>query len=126
MSLVELVQTAINRQLDEMADEICQEYRDMVTKNIKHKQLSSGRAAGSIHVEAPNATTRRIGSDDLHLFWFEMGNGTGGIPKNPPPKAPMPLTFGSLGKLGKPKGYAMRVKNYEGKHCNEKVADRHR
>ena len=123
MSLVELVQSAVNRQMDELADEICQEYKAEVTKNIKWKQNSSGRAAGSIHVEAPSSTVRRIGSDDSHLYWFEMGNGTGGIPKNPPPKRPMPMTYGTLGK---PERFAMRASNYKGQNCKQDVADRHR
>lgn len=123
MSLVEKVNTICRERMEEIANEICQDYKSMVTSNLKHPENSSGQAAGSIQVHKMSDTSYRIGSDDLHLYFFEMGNGSGGIPKNGRrPIRPMPMTYGTLGS---PKGYAMRVSNYKGQNIKEKVAKKY-
>ena len=103
----------------DIADRICDDYKSAVDRNLKHPENSSGQASGSIHVERISDTKYRIGAADLHLYFFEEGNGTGGIPKHGKPKKPMPLTFGTNGK---PRGYSMHVSNYKGKHINKDVA----
>lgn len=124
MSLVEKAQASWLMQISDLADRICDDYKSAVDRNLEHPENSSGEASGSIHVEKVDGATYRIGSNNLHLFFFEEGNGTGGIPKGgKKPKRPMPLTFGTNGK---PKGYAMHVSNYKGKHINKKVADKYR
>ena len=123
MSLIEIATAAIESQMEQLAHQIEGEYKAAVTSNLKHPGLSSGRAAGSIHVEKLGDFHYFIGSDDAHLYWFEMGNGSGGIPKSGASKRPMPLTFGTLGS---PVGYARWVHNYPGKHVNTEVANRHR
>ena len=124
MSLVETVRVTVLDQMNNIADRICEDYKRSVKANLEHPENSSGEAADSIHVEHIGEGRYRIGSNNLHLYFFEEGNGTGGIPKGGKvPKRPMPLTFGSKGK---PKGYAMFVQNYEGKHINKKVADKYR
>lgn len=124
MALVEKVKSGIAAQMNDLADRICKDYKATVRANLKHPGNSSGEAEGSIHVEKVDEFTYRIGSDNLHLYFFEEGNGEGGIPKNGRrPKRPMPITNGSRGE---PKHFAMHASNYKGKHCNEKVADRYR
>lgn len=123
MSLIEKVQVACREQMADIADRICADYKAEVEKSLKHPALSSGEASGSIHVEQLGETRYRIGAKNKHLFWFEEGNGSGGIPKHGKPKKPMPLTFGTLGS---PQGYAMHVSNYAGKHCNRTVANKYR
>lgn len=119
MSLVEKARASWMSQMDELANRICGEYKDAVEANLKHPGNSSGEASGSIHVEKVSDVTYRIGSNHDHLYFFEEGNGSGGIPKDGKPKKPMPLTFGARGT---PRGYAMHVSNYAGKHINRKVA----
>lgn len=120
MSLVELARASWLRQMDELAEQICGEYKDAVEANLKHPGNSSHQASGSIHVEKMSDVTYRIGSNHDHLYFFEEGNGTGGIPKGGrKPIRPMPITNGAKGS---PQGYAMHVSNYPGKHINRKVA----
>jgi len=124
MSLVELAKASWQSQMADIANRICDDYKATVDRNLKHPMNSSGQASGSIHVEKLSDTKYRIGAADLHLFFFEEGNGSGGIPKGGRrPKKPMPLTFGSRGT---PQGYAMHVSNYPGKHCNRIVAARYK
>ena len=123
MSVVERVRVACREQMSEIADRICADYKATVDANLKHPGNSSGEASGSIHVEQFGEYAYRIGSNNLHLYFFEEGNGSGGIPKHGRPRRPMPLTFGSRGA---PQGYAMHVSNCAGKHCNKIVADRYR
>ena len=124
MSLMETVQATVLEQMSGIADRICADYKRAVEANLKHPENSSGEAANSIQVEQMDNGNYRIGSNNLHLYFFEEGNGTGGIPKGgKTPKRPMPLTFGSRGK---PKGYAMFVNNYPGKHINREVANKYR
>ena len=91
MSVVEIVERACTEQMGEIADRICGDYKATVESKLKHPGNSSGEASGSIHVEQINRFTYRIGSDNLHLYFFEEGNGSGGIPKHGKPKRPMPL-----------------------------------
>lgn len=124
MSLIEIVRTSVANQMERLAYQIEREYKDAVTRGLKHPENSSGRASGSIHVEKTGEYSYFIGSDDDHLYWFEEGNGSGGIPKGgKKPKRPMPMTYGTLGSA---KGFAMRASNYAGQHKNKEVADRHR
>ena len=122
MSLVAKVQAIAREQMLGIANDICRDYKAEVTSRLKHPENSSGQAAGSISVQKTGDTSYRIGAKNLHLFFFEEGNGSGGIPKNPPPARPMPLTYGTNGK---PKGFAMHVSNYEGQHCNVDVAKKY-
>lgn len=123
MSLVEIAKASWLQQMDELANRICDDYKKSVDANLKHPENSSGEASGSIKVEKIDDVTYRIGSNNLHLYFFEEGNGTGGIPKNgKKPKRPMPMKYGVRGE---PKGYSMYVSNYEGKHINKKVASKY-
>ena len=123
MALIELVTTEIENQMEQLARQIEGEYKEAVQSGLKHPGLSSGRAAGSIHIEKLGDFHYFIGSDDDHLYWFEMGNGSGGIPKSGVSKRPMPI---KLGTNGSPVAYARWVHNYPGKHKNTEVANRHR
>lgn len=119
MSLVEQLNAITERRLDTLTNQVYSEMKGIVGA---HKR--SGEAYNSIHIEQEGEHSRFVGGTNAHLYWLDQGNGTGGIPKNPPPKAPMPLTYGY--KEMKPVGYAMRVKNYEGIHFVEWIANRHR
>lgn len=119
MSLVEIARASWLRQMDELANQICGEYKSAVEANLKHPENSSHQASGSIHVEKMSDVAYRIGSDHDHLYFFEEGNGTGGIPKVGKPKRPMPMTYGARGQA---KRFAMHASNYAGKHINKKVA----
>ena len=124
MSLLEIARASWLRQMDELAEQICAEYKDAVDANLKHPENSSHQASGSIHVEKVSDATYRIGSNHLHLFFFEEGNGSGGIPKGGgKPSAPMPMTYGANGK---PTRFAMHASNYKGKHINREVASKYR
>ena len=119
MSLLAKVETICKSQMAEIAERICADYKVAVEDNLKHPENSSHQASGSIHVEQLGDTKYRIGAANLHLYFFEEGNGSGGIPKHGKPRRPMPLTYGANGK---PQGYSMHVSNYAGKHINRKVA----
>lgn len=124
MSLLEKAEATWLMQMSDLADRICDEYKDAVQSNLEHPENSSHQASRSIHVERVDRVTYRIGSNHDHLYFFEEGNGTGGIPKGGrKPRRPMPLTYGANGK---PRGYAMHVSNYKGKHINKDVADKYR
>lgn len=121
MSVLALVEAACREQMAEIADKICADYKKSVQANLKHPENSSGEASGSIAVKQTGDTSYEIGASNLHLYFFEMGNGGGGIPKNPPPKRPMPMTYGSNGS---PRGFAMRASNYAGQGIYKEVAAR--
>ena len=122
MSVLALVEAIVEDQMRDLADMICDDYKKSVQGNLKHPGNSSGQASGSIHVEQTGATSYRIGSNNLHLYFFEMGNGHGGIPKGGrPPKRPMPMTYGTNGT---PQGFAMSASNYRGKNIKSQVAKR--
>lgn len=76
MGLVETVTDVIEKELDRVADEICTEYKAAVKANLKRPNESTGEAANSIHVEKTGKYSRFVGSNNLHLYFFEMGNGS--------------------------------------------------
>lgn len=118
--LVKALQDATGRTIDRVASEIEGEMKSEFGRHSK-----SGAMIGAIHIERTGEFSRFVGGTGgegtKHLYWINEGNGSGGIPKNPPPKAPMPLTYGNK----EPRGFAMRVSNYPGKHYIEKIAARH-
>lgn len=122
MGLVETVRVAMIEELDRVAEVICQEYKAAVKANLKHPENSSGQAANSIRVQAESEYVRFVGSNDDHLYFFEMGNGSGGIPKSGKPIRPMPMTYGTNGK---PRGFSMHVNNYKGQNVKHDVAAKH-
>lgn len=77
MSVLALVEAACREQMAEIAEKICDDYKSSVNAKIKHKAQSSGQAVGSIHIEQTGDTSYRIGGSHLHLWYFEMGNGSG-------------------------------------------------
>lgn len=115
MSLVETVFSIAEKRLDTVAMQIQHELKQACPKR-------SGEAASSVHIEVVDGFTRRIGSTNLHFYFADQGNGSGGIPKSGDRKV-MPIS-GNRGQW-----IAFRTgpfKNYEGKHFVKEVADRHR
>ena len=127
MSLVAIAKVIVREGLDQIASEIEAEYKAEVSKTIKNEALSTGRAVGSIHIEAPNATTRLVGGNDEHLFFFEMGNDQqykyfGGKANKASPNysgdGAMLLRFRDGTRH-------VSARTYKGRQCNVKVAARH-
>lgn len=115
MSLVETVKAIAEKQMDELAIRIQYELKQACPKR-------TGEAAGSVHIERTSDTSRFVGSDNLHFYFADQGNGYGGIPKSGARK-PLPIS-GANGQW-----IAFRTspfRNYEGKHFVKDVADRHR
>lgn len=113
MSLVEKVPVIVNKQMQELADRICAEYKAEVSSRIMHK--STGEAVGSIRVEKLSDTSYRIGAANTHLYFFEEGNGTRTI--RPVRAKALHYTDGSFHTSSTP---------YPGRHCNETVAKKYR
>lgn len=118
MDLVKYLDQGTLETLEDVTNQIYSEMRGIVGEHSR-----SGEALASIHVEAPSKYARFIGGTNLHLYFLDEGNGTGGIPKHGKPRAPMPLTYGYKGL--RPVGYAMHVNNYKGIHFVEWIASRH-
>lgn len=119
--ILELVKAEVLKSVDEIANEILADEKSIVGKHSK-----SGAAVGSLHIESTGEFSRFIGANvgnnskdgGLHAFFLDEGNGSGGIPKSPPPKRPMPMTYGT----GKAKGFAVHARNYKGIHWVRTVA----
>lgn len=115
MSLVERVRAISIQELDKLATRISYELKSECPKR-------TGEAASSVRIEETGEFSRFVGSDNLHFYFADQGNGTGGIPKNGARK-PLPIS-GANGQW-----IAFRTspfRNYEGKHFVKAVADRHR
>lgn len=115
MSLVEKVYEICEEQMDTLATRISYELKQACPKR-------TGEAASSVFIEKMDRTHIFVGSDNLHFYFADQGNGTGGIPKNGARK-PLPIS-GANGQW-----IAFRTspfKNYKGKHFVKEVADRHR
>lgn len=114
--------------LAEKVFEICEEHMDTLATRISYElkracPKRTGEAASSVRIEKIDRTHIFVGSDNLHFYFADQGNGTAGIPKGEPKKRVMPIS-GSRGQM-----IAFRTgpfKNYEGKHFVKEVADRHR
>lgn len=115
MSLVAQAKAICREQMAEIADRICADYKASVTGAIKNKATSTGEAAGSIHVEQTGETSYRIGASNLHLYFFEEGNGSRMI--YPVKAKALHYSDGS---------YHGRSTPYAGRHINAKVAAKYR
>lgn len=120
MSLVEIVESAINEQMDRLAARIEGELKAECPKK-------SGTAAGAIGIQDLGAHAKRIGGTHEHLFYADQGNNQhlsyfGG--KN---NRRMPNYTGSGSRMLFYDG-EMHVasRTYKGSHFVRKVADRHR
>lgn len=115
MGLVETVKAVAIEELDRVAQRISYELKSACPKR-------TGEAASSVRIEVVSESARRIGSDNLHFYFADQGNGSGGIPKSGVRK-PLPIS-GAGGQW-----IAFRTSpfsNYPGKHFVRDVADRHR
>lgn len=115
MSLVEIVTTLVEKDMDKVATRIQYELK-------RECPQRTGEAAGAIHIEDTGQFSKRIGGTNSHLYWADQGNGPGSIPRDGSRKV-MPVS-GSRGEW-----IAFRTgpfNSYEGKHFVKAVADRHR
>ena len=112
MSLVEIVEKAITREMDDLANQIEGELKAEI-----HPHHRSGDAEGSIHIEAPSEHVRRIGSDNLHWFFLDQGNNQSVSVIRPKKARSLRFSDGTFHK---------KAKTYSGFHIARKVADRHR
>lgn len=111
MSLVEIVETVINKSMDELASEIEGEMKAIVGNHSR-----SGVALGSIHIEN-GGHTRRIGGSNLHLFFLDQGNNQTVNVIYPVSAKALRFTDGTFHK---------KANTYNGIHFVREVANRHR
>lgn len=114
MSFVSQIENAIEKELDRVATVINYELKQACPKR-------TGEAAASIHIENTGKYSRFVGGTNLHLYFSDEGNGTGGIPKSGARK-PLPISGGNG------QWVAFRTspfRNYPGKHFVKDVAAKH-
>ena len=115
MSLTEVVRVAMKNELDRLSKQISYELKSACPKR-------TGEAASSVTITEVSEYAKFVGSTNLHFYFADQGNGTGGIPKSGVRK-PLPIS-GANGQW-----IAFRTSpfnNYPGKHFVKEVADRHR
>lgn len=110
MSLVEIVQSLCEKEMQELANTIEGELK-------AECPVLSGEAQASIHTEQRSATSYRIGGTNTHLFFADQGNNQSKSIIYPVRAKALKFTDGS---------FHGSARTYEGKHFVREVANRHR